>query len=617
MNDFYEYPQISQTTLDDDFWTPYISGIRDIMVPYCFDKFYETKYVQNFINVAKNTEEKHIGPPFTDGLVLETITGASTFLINHYDEKMDKKLDELISIIVSAQGSDGYLSTKTMQDYPEKRWGENDGDIIIQHDLYNHGTLIEAGVAHYKATKKTTLLKAAVKSAALICSYIGESPKHNVIPGHSLPEMAFIDLYDLFKNTRDLDGFAKENNVNIDDYLEIVRFWYDNRGIHEGRTLSKEARLGPEYNQDTMPFGKMRVATGHAVRAGLCYAGGAMAARKLHRDDYIKALNDIWCNVTYKKLHINGGIGSRHDIEGFDMEYQLPNDAYLETCAGIALSFWAAQMNLITKNSEYFDYFELSMNNNILGAVGEDFKTYYYENALVNDGTKNRWSWHDCPCCPPMLAKFYSSLPSYIYSFNDDEILVNLYIGSKLETNNFNICQKDKKFEIELKGNQKKISFRIPAYSYDFGVFDSDGNKVDFKIENGYAIVKLNSKNTILQISLKKKLAEIFMNKNVSDNKGCVCVMYGKHLMCAEGIDNNGKVDFEIEKNAAYKIEGENIIATTSDNNKFVLIPYYKRNRRVSENKDDSKMQVWFKKENMTDTKDIDTLYGYYKIYNK
>ena len=617
MKEYFVRPELSEVTMNDTFWTPYTEKIRDILIPYCFDKFEETGYIKNFRAVSENSGEKHIGPPFSDGLFLEMITGASDFLSKSYDEKLDKKLDELLDIVISAQQDDGYLTTIVCQDYPERKWGEGDGgDIVFQHDLYNQGTLIEAAVAHYRATKKTKLLKAAVKCANNICSYIGEKPKHNIVPGHSLPEMAFINLYRLFKNSRELDNFASENNVFPEEYLEMVRFWYDNRGRHEGRQLSRGEKYTPDYNQDSAPFGKMRTAMGHAVRAGLCYQGAAAARCELNRDDYEEALLSIWDDVVKKKIHISGGIGSRPDIEGFDSEYILPNNAYLETCAGIALAFWAAEMNLLSKKSEYFDYFELSLYNNILGAVGNDFKHYYYDNPLVNDGTKNRWDWHNCPCCPPMLSKCYSSLPTYIYSYTHNELCVNMYMGSELQCDDFEVKQNNNAFKITVKSNKKKVSFRIPSYAVDFSLH-LNGKRIKYTVENGYAVILLDEGTADVYISYKLKLAEICANPKVEADRGRVCVMYGPHLMCAEGVDNNGEVDFVLAENPEYYVKQGNICAKTADGREVVLIPYYKRNNRVSEKTDDSKMAVWFVKSNMEDSMKVtdENLYGYYRKY--
>ena len=74
--------------LTDRFWTPYTEGIRDIMIPYCFEKFRETGYIKNFESVAKKDGEAHIGPPFSDGLLFETMTGACDFLAAKKDKKI-------------------------------------------------------------------------------------------------------------------------------------------------------------------------------------------------------------------------------------------------------------------------------------------------------------------------------------------------------------------------------------------------------------------------------------------------------------------------------------------------------------------------------------------------
>ena len=614
MKNFYQRPEVSEVSLKDAFWTPYTENFKSITIPHAFGKFYETKAVENFINAAENNGKKHVGNPFDDGLILETVTGAANFLNQKYDAELDNTLDELIKIITSAHQPDGYLHTVVCLNYPEKRWGENGGDIVWQHDLYNHGTLVEAGVAHYKATGKTTLLLPAIKAAALICSYIGEEPKHHVIPGHSLPEFAFMELYRLMKKDEKVKKLCTQYNVSEEDILELVRFWYDKRGDQSRRTFEEMSRYEAFRWQNTMPFGEMRYAMGHAVRAGLCYAGAANYYRETKRQDYKESLLAIWEDVISKKMHISGGIGSRADIEGFDAEYSLQNNAYLETCAGIALAFWAAEMSLVDTNSSYFDIFELSLYNNILGSMSEDFKKFYYDNSLVNDGTKNRWEWHGCPCCPPMLAKMYSTLASFIYSFNDNEINVNLYIGSELNTDNLKISQSEKEICINTKFDAK-LNLRIPAYAQNFSI-KVNGKDSDHTLENGYAVISVSKGETTINVCFDEKLCEICANSKVEADIGRVCIMKGNILYCAEGADNNGEVDFVIAENANPVINGENIEVQTTSGKKAILIPYYKRNNRVSDNTSDSKMAVWFKKENMpkvTNTKD--RLYGYYKIY--
>lgn len=596
MKNLFKRPKISEVILKDGFWTPYTEGIRDVMLPYCFDKFEETSYIANFRSVAAKDGAKHIGPPFSDGLVLETVRAACDFLKGHPDKAMEERLDLLIETILSAQQEDGFLCTQTLQDYPDKRWGENGGDIIIQHDLYDQGALVEAGISHYVATGKTTLLEGAVRSAKLISSYIGEPPKHNLIPGHSLPEEAFIKLYRLFRDDRGLDGLAKKYGVECEEFLEVARFWYDNRGIYEGRDLSHDERYGPEYNQDTAPFARQRIATGHAVRACLCYSGAATLAYELSRDDYKEALDAIWYDVTRKKLHISGGVGSRHDIEGFDKEYDLPNNAYLETCAGTAFAFWAGEMSLLERKSEYYDYFELSLYNNILGSVGKDFKTYYYDNALVNDGTKNRWSWHGCPCCPPMLGKFYSSLSTYIYSFREGELCVNMYIGSEYENGDFAVSQSDKAIRVNAKNGGLTVFLRVPEYALDFKAV-IDGREYDLAGADGYIAVPVSQGESEILVNFSEKTTFVYASGKVEADIGRVCIMSGAKLMCVEGIDNGGEVKRVIASDAKIRIEKDGVSVEGADGERINFIPYYLRNNRVSDNAADSAMAVWLLRE--------------------
>ena len=95
-------PYTGDVQIRDSFWTPYLAMIRQKTLPYVLEKFEEIGYVNNFRIVAGLKEGEFSGPPFADGLLLESIRGASDLLAAEYDAELDKKLDNLIEIIAAA-----------------------------------------------------------------------------------------------------------------------------------------------------------------------------------------------------------------------------------------------------------------------------------------------------------------------------------------------------------------------------------------------------------------------------------------------------------------------------------------------------------------------------------
>lgn len=605
-------PSVKQVTLTDHFWKPYLDKIRQVSMPYILDMFEKKGYLDRFRQIANGVSDEYYLPYFSDGLLYECMRGACDFLAAEYDAALDARLDGYIDVIKAAQDAsgDGYISTKVSALRPNMRWGQNGGDIIVQHDLYNHGALVDAAVSHYLATGKTSLLECAIKAAELICSYIGYPPKNNVIPGHSLPEEAFLKLYRLFRDHRELDGFAKEHGIDFRAYLDIVVFWYDNRGNYVGRTLSPEPRLIPKYNQDHLPFAKQRTAEGHAVRAALCYTGATAVAYETDREDFRVALDAIWENVTRRKLHVSGGIGTRHDIEGFDNDYNLPQNAYLETCAAIAFAFLCGERNLLEGDAECFDFFERSLYNNILASISEDGTHYFYENPLISSGTIRRWEWHGCPCCPPMLLKLYSSLATYIYAYSSEEIYVNLLIDSTVETDAFRAVLENGKLSVNSRGREMTLRIRIPEYAKHFSL-RVNGTETAFQTQKGYAVLHDTwTDNDIIEIRFDAAPRLVFCDPRATDNLGQVAVMYGPVLYCAEGFDNSSCVDFTVSATPGLTVDGNTIRGERTDGKTFTLIPYFRWCNRESEDQALRAMRVWLPFAAMPDSNTLSKMAG-------
>lgn len=425
---------IKQVTMDDEFWSPKFKVWREVTVGDCFTKFEKDSggAVNNFDLVRDGQTGKHAGPPWYDGLIYEMIRGAADLLAAQPDPALQARLDGYIERIAAAQAKspDGYLNTWTQTMLPQtQRWGMNGGDDRYQHDLYNAGALVEAGVHYYRATGRPQLLQVATRMANLMCDTIGLPPKANVIPGHSLPEEALVKLYRLYRD----DPAAKQRvavPVGEKRYLKLAEFFIDDRGHYEGRT-GKDRSFG-EYGQDHAPLAQQDKLEGHAVRAALFCTGIAAAALDNRRPEYLAATQRFWENVADHRLYITGGAGAISDEEKFGHDYFLPNDGYAETCAAIAVGFFAHNMNQLYGQAGYVDELERTLYNAVLGGVSLAGDRYYYQNPLVGDGLR-RWEWHPCPCCPPMFLKIMGALPGYIYAQDDTGVYVNLFVGSRAE----------------------------------------------------------------------------------------------------------------------------------------------------------------------------------------
>lgn len=75
---------------------------------------------------------------------------------------------------------------------------------------------------------------------------------------------------------------------------------------------------------------------------------------------------------------------------------------YLETCAAVALVFFAHQMlQLDPYNMEYGNVLELALYNAALVGMALDGKSFFYDNPLATvDKYLSRSTWFSVACCP-------------------------------------------------------------------------------------------------------------------------------------------------------------------------------------------------------------------------
>ena len=591
--------------IDDSFWTHRLNTLKQVTVPHVFDKFEDNDggAFNNFDRVAQGEKGGHKGSPWFDGLIYETICGASKLLSTGGDKNLVDRMDGYIARIAAAQaaGTDGYINTNTILLYPDKRWGENGGNLRWQHEVYNAGCLVEAAVHHYRATLSTSFLDVAVGFAEHITSYIGPPPKKNIVPAHSLPEDAFVELYRLFQQNPDLQ--TKYPNIAPHRFLEVAKFWIDSRGRHSDRPNSVPNLQ--EYAQDHLPVRMQTEAVGHAVRATLLYAGITSVGQESPNNELLEVALRLWENVTGKKMHITGGVGAMHNEEMFGPDYYLPNNAYLETCAAVGLAWWAHRMGHSFPEARFADVFERALYNNVLAGISLDGKRFFYQNPVLSEGNHHRWDWHGCPCCPPMLLKLMGGLAGCIYAQDETAIYINHYVGgeARIHHRNCDVVLRQETFypwegHIRISVNVAKpsafpIFLRIPGWCKQYTVrVNGDTPAADIDCISGYIeITRQWTTGDEIDLDLEMLVTLIEANPYVEAARGRVAIQRGPIVYCLESADNADvfgvTLPREPELNAEFSADilGGVVMVRGKDSTggNFTAVPYYAWDNRNPE----------------------------------
>ncbi len=637
-----------EVTLQDNFWLPRLKVQKQILVPFALDK--ARPAVENLKKTADYLKGIKGELPFPHRFIAsdlyKVMEGAAYLLTLEKDTALERQMDEIIDIIAAAQQGDGYHYESHIAGVSKdaEQWGGGGmGDkpyswVVHSHELYNMGHMYEGAVAYFQATGKDKWLKVATKNANHIFHVFFEGdPAYNdgkpvnQAPGHEEIELALVKLYRVTGDSL---------------YLDLAKRFIDIRGV--SYKPKGDGVMAPEYAQQHLPVREQTKAVGHSVRATYLYSGMADVSALTNDTSLRPALDSIWENIVDTRMHITGGLGAIHGIEGFGPEYVLPNkDAYNETCAAVGNVFFNHRMFLLEKDGKYMDVAEVALFNNVLAGVNLEGNKFFYVNPLeadgktpFNHGRRGRSPWFGTACCPSNIARLIPQVPGLIYAHTSNEIYCSFYASSTVEiplaTGKTKIVQTtdypfDEKIKFQVYPGQDKseftMKFRIPTWTGDQFVpgklyqynnnspekweIRVNGKKLKAPVKNGYVSLRRKwSNNDKIELYLPMPIRYNRAIEKVEADRGRVTITRGPLVYCAEAADNifpvqsayldnmpgNGSIhqsqngimsgiDFI---NIPAKIVGPN----DSDPNKDVsltLIPYYSW-----DNRGDSTMIVWF-----------------------
>lgn len=636
-----------QVKITDAFWSQMQEKVIDVVIPFQEKVLNDevpgvakSHAIENFRIAAGVSEGEFYGMVFQDSDVAKWLEGVAYSLAVKADAGLEARADDIIDIIEKAQQPDGYLDTYFIIKEPEHRWQ----NLQECHELYCAGHMMEAAAAYYCATGKDKLLHVVERLADHIIDRFGpEEEKEHGIPGHQEVEIGLLKLYHVTgkEKYRDMARYFLEERGKNPEYFyqEKIKRGWQNWGQYNTE------KINMKYHQAHETVYEQKEAVGHAVRALYMYTAMADLAGTDGDEKLYQACRTLWENVVNKKMYITGALGGNPEGESFSNNYELPNDmAYAETCASIAMVFFAHRMLEMEMDGKYADIIEKELYNSTISGMQLDGKRYFYVNPLECEpgvsgklfGYKHalpvRPGWYACACCPPNLVRLVTSLGKYCWSENETTLYSHLMIGQEVDLKKAKIrvetnypWEGKAVYSITPKTEEEfTLAIHIPGYvnfEAEGAVLSVNGEKMDAGnlLKKGYVyLTRKWSAGDEVTLRFPMEVRKVYANQHVRENAGCVALLRGPVVYCFEGADNGEliqslRIPKELKASACLCEEGilkgnvllsidgyrmvgsEELYSETppvKEAAKLTAIPYY-----AWANRGENQMRVWMQEE--------------------
>ncbi len=543
-----------EVELQDRFWNERLETVLRRTIPSQHRQLEQHGYFETLdvtkpappLSIPRN-EHGFTTQIFWDSDFGKWIEAASYALRHERDSTIEAQVDSLVERLQAAQAADGYLNLWYQGREPDQRWT----NLRDNHELYNAGHLLEGAIAYHQATGKRTLLDVMERYVDHIRTTFGpEATQQPGYPGHQEIELALIKLYDHTGDRRHLDLA-----VYFINQRGAQPHYFDEEATARGENPDDFHQQTHEYSQSHLPVRDQTKAVGHSVRAMYMYASMADLAILTDDDSLRQACETLWEDVTRTRMYVTGGFGSSEANEGFTEDYDLPNEsAYAETCASVAMVFWANRMANMTLDRKYADIMELALFNGALAGLSQDGEHYFYDNKLSSDGEDRRWAWHPCPCCTMNVSRLVASIGHYFYAASDDALAVHLYgssattvalAGTSVHVKQTTDYPWGDRIELEVEPEQAAeftLHLRLPAWC-DAPAVTLNGEAVPLEgsVTNGYlALTRTWHPGDRLTLHLPMSPKRVYAHPSVKADLGRVALKRGPFVYCLEAADNPG-----------------------------------------------------------------------------
>lgn len=550
---------IDQVHLDPSgFWGRRQHTNRRATLEHCRSWMEQLGWLENFDRVARG--DRTSGRPgwqFSDSEVYKLLEAMAWELGRLPDDDLQQTYDTLVERVRAAQDADGYLNTAFGHPGLPARYS----DMAMGHELYNIGHLLQAAVARLRTHGTDALVETAKRAADHVWAEFGEYGRPSIC-GHPEIEVGLMEFGRALKDDR---------------YIRQAALFLERRGHG---ILPVRPLLSAEYFQDDQPIRSATVLRGHAVRALYLSAAAVDAAVDDGDLDFVDTLERQWAHTVERRTYLTGGMGSRHQDEGFGDDFELPADrAYCETCAGVGSVMFAWRLYLATGDVRYADLIERTLFNVIATSPSEDGRAFFYANPLqqrvraaapdegVNARAEggSRAPWFDVSCCPTNVARTFASLAAYSAADDDGAAVILQYMAGRVAVAGYTM---DVETQYPVDGRIRitvveaptsgRLRLRIPSWSAAASLAVS--GRSPQQVGPGWAHVEDLVAGDVVDLDLDVAPRLTWPDPRIDAVRASVAVERGPLVLCVESTDLPPGVDLQdiaIDTTSAPRIHGD------------------------------------------------------------
>jgi uncharacterized protein len=519
---------------------------RDVTTPHALAWLERDGSIENLRSLHTDTpSESHRGMWFSDSDVHKVAEAMAWDIGREPASDLEQRIEEITAVLGAAQEADGYLNSFVQGGF-DSRWD----NLVMSHELYCIGHLIQAGVAHKRATGRDELLDVARRAADCVVRDFGDLRRKDT-DGHPVVETALVELY---RETGDRS------------YLALAEQFINVRGFG---VLKPKKHFDSPYYQDATPIREQHTVVGHAVRALYLLAGVVDVYLETGEGALLDSALRQWSSMMATKTYLTGALGSRFEGESFGDEYELPPDlVYGETCATIAAIMTAWRLLLATGESRFADAIERSLFNLFAASTSVAGDAFFYNNpaqrravhtaAVPGDRQQRaeapgtRPAWFECACCPPNVMRTVASLAGYVATHTAAGIQIHQYVPSRIDAGAMSVDLRTSyplsgAVDVEVEASTSEewtLSLRLPAWSRDHTV-TVNGEPVAVRPDDhGYLrITRVWAAGDLLSYVMPMPPRFTVAHPAVDAVHGMVAIERGPLVYCLESQDQAEHVD--------------------------------------------------------------------------